>query len=271
MKTFVLKVVVALLLTSAFLDAKEEPLKVAIIGGMISSGLWQKVADAFEKRHGIKSEVVIAGNKKLLDPYVRSNSVDFITMHSSDTISNLVADGLFESLTPWTRNSQMIVGSTKNPAMIKEEDSLKVALKKIKKSGASFLVPPSSGTIGVFHHLESKYDLDSNTIYLNKKRGFLKEVAKHDGYTLFGVIPYLLKKHSHHGVVGYYSEDDLLKRPYLASIASKTRTTQIKYKQAKKLLEFLLSDEVQTIVVTHRIEGFEKYPLFFAVKNRPKE
>jgi hypothetical protein len=31
MKTFVLKVVVALLLTSAFLDAKEEPLKVAII------------------------------------------------------------------------------------------------------------------------------------------------------------------------------------------------------------------------------------------------
>ena len=124
-------VVLIFLLLISLLNASDKPLKVAIIGGIFSSGLWEKIATEFEKKHHIKTEVLISGNKKELDAFCQNNEVDFVTMHSSDTISNLVADGLFEQLTPWLRNAQMIVGSTKNIAKIDENDTLIEALKKI--------------------------------------------------------------------------------------------------------------------------------------------
>ena len=250
------------------MQAKDEPLRVAVIGGVVISGLWDKVADAFHRCYGIETELVVSGNKKQLDAYVRKDQVDFITMHSSDTISNLVADGLFEHLTPWMRNSQMIVGVDKNPADIVPEDSIKEALEKIVKSKSTFLLPPSGGSIEVFHALKNHYGFDPNRVFLQSKRGFLKEVADQGGYTLFGVIPFLLKKHHHPKIKGYYREDSKLRRPYLACVVKKEKTTKQRYEKAKKLLEFLSSNEVQKLISTHRLKGFNKYPLFFAIKKQ---
>ncbi len=263
MKSFFIKALITLLCVTTFLHAKEGPLKVAVIGGIVASGMWDKIADAFEKRYGIKTEIAVSGNKKILDAYVRKNSVDLVTMHSSDTISNLVADGLFEDLIPWVRNAQMIVGVRTNPAAIEPDDTLTEALKKIQQSKASFVIHPSGGTFEVFHAVKERYNFTPNTIFLKRKGGFFKEVVAKDGYTLFGVIPFLLKKHHNPMIKGYYREDESLKRPYLAAIA--------KNKKAKKLLEFLTSNEIQNIISSYRIDGFEKYPVFFAVKNTDKK
>ncbi|WP_373073058.1 substrate-binding domain-containing protein [Sulfurimonas sp.] len=265
MKTALLKLLLILICTAS-IYAKEEPIRVAVIGGVVISGMWEKVANAFEERYGIETELVISGNKKQLNSFVRKKQVDFITMHSSDTISNLVADGLFEQLTPWMRNSQMLVGVKNNPADITLRDSLRVALEKISRTKTPFLIPPSGGTIEVLHGLKEQYNFNPDITFLKTKRGFLKEVADKGGYTLFGVIPFLMKKHHHPMITGYYSEDENLKRPYLACIVEKTKTTKQKFEKAKKLLEFLTSKEVQTLILTHRLDGFKEYPLFFAIK-----
>ena len=266
MKTVFVKIVLVLFCMATIVDAKEEPLRVAIIGGMVTSGMWERIAETFEKRYGIKSEVLVSGNKTELDAYVREHQVDFITMHSSDTISNLVADGLFEGLTPWVRNAQMIVGVKSNPAGLTSKDSLPQALQKIQKNRAPFIIHPSGGTFEVFHALKEHYNFAPDTIFLEKKRGFFKEVVAKEGYTLFGVIPFLLKKHSHPMIEGYYSEDAKLMRPYLASIAKKTKITQERYTKAQKLLAFLNSKEAQALIVSYTIEGLEEYPPFFAIK-----
>ena len=266
MKTVFVKIILVLFCMATLAAAKEEPLRVAIIGGMVTSGMWERVAEAFEKKYAIATEVVVSGNKQELDSYVREHQVDFITMHSSDTISNLVADGLFEGLTPWTRNAQIIVGVKSNPAGIAPEDSLSQALQKIQKTKTPFLIHPSGGTFEVFQALKEHYNFAPDTIFLEKKRGFFKEVATQEGYTLFGVVPFLLKKHSHPMIAGYYSEDAKLMRPYLASIAEKTKITQNRYAKAKKLLVFLNSKEAQELIALYRIKGFENYPVFFAIK-----
>ncbi|MBD3824468.1 MAG: hypothetical protein IE916_08175 [Epsilonproteobacteria bacterium] len=142
-----------LLLNFSFSHAKEKPLQIAVIGGMVSSGMWQEVASAFSQESGIETQIAISGNKEELDAYVREHRVDLITMHSSDTISDLVADGLFERLTPWAKNAQMIVGSKSNPAHIEPNDTLPEALKKIEQSRSPFLVHPSGGTFEVANAL----------------------------------------------------------------------------------------------------------------------
>lgn len=246
-------------------EAKETALRAAIIGGMQMSGMWERVAAAFEKRHGIKVEMVVSGNKKVLDEYVREHQVDFITMHSSDTISNLAADGLFEQLTPWARNSQMIVGAKENPAKLTLKMSLKEALNAIEKSDSTFVFYPSTGTLSVIHALEERYDFKPKVHYLKSKRGFLKEVLTERGYTLFGVIPFLMQKHSHAKIEGFYIEDAALQRPFLAAIAPASKISQARHEDAQKLLRFLRSKEAQKIVAASRLKGFEHYPIFYPV------
>lgn len=254
-----------LLVSTAFVEAKEQPLRVAIIGGMEMSGMWQQVEAAFEKRYGIVVETAVSGNKKVLDEYVRAHQVDLITMHSSDTISNLAADGLFEQLTPWARNSQMIVGTKTNPAKLSSKMSLKEALGAIEKSDSPFIIHPSTGTLTVIHALEERYDFKPKVHYLKTKEGFLKEVVQNEGYTLFGVIPFLMKKHSHGKLEGFYLEDATLQRPFLAAIAPESKTTQTRHENAQKLLRFLRSKEAQKIVAESRLKGFENYPIFYSV------
>lgn len=265
MKTFWLRAIFLLLFATEFVHAKEPPLKVAVIGGMVTSGMWERVEAAFEARYGIEVEVVISGNKQELDSYVREHQVDFITMHSSDTLSDLVADGLFEHLTPWTRNAQMLVGVGSNPANIAPSDTLPQALMKIETTKTPFLVHPSGGTFEVVSALKEHYNFHPATIFLESKRGFLKEVVRQNGYTLFGVIPFLLQKEHHAKIAGYYIEDKKLMRPYLAAIAHPSKVTKEVHAKAQKLLDFLTSKEAQEIVASYRMEGFEATPIFFAI------
>ncbi|MBN2895498.1 MAG: substrate-binding domain-containing protein [Campylobacterales bacterium] len=257
------------LILACTLQAKEEVLKVAVIGGMVSSGMWQEVAAAFEQTHGIKTEIAISGNKTQLERYVRTHRVDLITMHSSDTISDLVADGLFERLTPWARNAQMLVGVAANPAGILPADTLPQALQKIESSGTALIVHASGGSFEVYNALKERYNFHPKTVFVDKQNGFLEQVVHHQGYTLFGVIPFLQHKEHARGIVGFYRDDAALRRPYLAAVAP--RRDAKRYEASLKLLEFLTSTKAQQIIQKIRLEGKIEYPLFFGVNTDYKE
>ncbi len=261
---------IALMFLALPLLAAQQPLRVAVIGGMTMSGMWQQVAASFEKTYGIPVETVMTGTKQELDAYVRSHTVDLVTMHSSDTMVNLAADGFVEALTPWARNAQMIVVERSNPAGITEAEPLQSALDKIRRSGAPFFIHPSGGTFEVYSELVHTFgfDLDRETIRLTTaKRGFLQEVVQHNGYTLLGVIPFLMQKQRHPFVKGFVFNDPALRRPYLAAIAGQERIGSAQYRNAQQLLHFLTSETVQRFITTFRIEGHEASPVFFPVNH----
>lgn len=262
----IIATITVLWLSAAALQASEGALRVAVIGGMSMSGMWQKVAEAFEAHSGIAVETVVTGPKDELDGYCRAHPVDLVTMHSSDTMADLAGDGLFERLTPWARNAQMIVGSRSNPARIAPEDSLEQALQKIAASGAPFLIHASGGTFEVFGNLASTYGFEPSVRFTTAKRGFLHGVARDGGYTLYGVIPFLMQKQHHEEIAGYFIDDPALRRPYLAAIGSSHRIGAERHRNAEKLLAFLTSETAQNIITTFRIGGFEKTPVFFPVK-----
>lgn len=268
MRSFILYITM-FCLSASLLQGAQQPLRVAVIGGMVMSGMWQKVAESFEKTSTIPLELVVTGDKHELDRYCRSHEVDLVTMHSSDTIVDLTGDGLFEQLTPWVRNAQMIVGSISNPAKLDANDSLEHALQKITMTHAPFLVHTSGGTFEVFSDLNAAYGFGSehgSVTFTTGKQGFLQQIADEGGYTLYGVIPFLMKKRHQNDLQGFMFEDKKLRRPYLAAIAPAARIGTTRHNDAQKLLDFLTTEKTQNLIKNFRIERFENTPAFFPLK-----
>jgi len=253
-------------LFSTYIHAETLPLRVAVIGGITMSGLWEQISDAFEKKHGIKTQLVVTGNKAVLNEYCQKNPVDLVTMHSSDTISNLASAGVIEGLTPWIHNAQMIISEKTNPAQLNHNDTLEIALKKISDSNNTFILHLSAGTFEVFHALNKKYAFKPKIIVTQRMNGFFKDVVTHKGYTLFGVIPYLMKKHSNPHLTGFVIDDEALRRPYLAAIGTTERIGEERHKNAELLLKFLVSPEVQNLIRDFRLHDFPETRVFFPMK-----
>ena len=247
------------------LQADDKPIRVAVIGGLTMSGLWEQVSLAFEKKHGIKIELVETGNKPVLNTYTLQNPVDLITMHSSDTMANLVSYGYVEGLTPWIHNAQMLVFDKSNPAKLDQNDTLEVALGKIVTTKSLFVMYPSVGSFEVLHELKDQYAFHPKMLFTQKFTHFLDDVVSHKAYTLFGVIPYLMKKHRHADLQGIITNAPAMRRPYLSAIGTQERIGKERYANAKRLQAFLTSDEVQNIIRDFRLEGFTDIPVFFPV------
>lgn len=265
MQSFI-KYLIILLMGTITVTAAEQPIRVAIIGGMTMSGMWQKVAASFESTYHIPIEIVITGTKHELDEYTRSHPVDLLTMHSSDTMVELASEGYVEKLTPWAHNAQMILGSVANPAQISENEPLSSALDKINRSDAPFFIHASGGTFEVYTQLSYQYGFnptDQNIVFTTQKRGFMKDVAKANGYTLYGVIPFVMQKQHHPDIKGFIYDDPKLRRPYLAAIGTQSKIGKEQHEKSLKLLNFLTSDSTQKMLKDFRIDGFETIPLFF--------
>jgi tungstate transport system substrate-binding protein len=254
------------LLFALQLHAETKPLRVAVIGGITMSGLWEEISSAFEKKYGIKTELVVSGPKGVLSGYAQKHPVDLMTMHSSDTISNLASSGMIEGLTPWIHNAQMLISEQSNPAEINDTDTLEVALKKIVDSNSTFMIHLSGGTFEVFHGLRSHYAFHPKIIMTEKKHGFMDDIVSHQAYTLFGVIPFLMKKHSHPKIKGYMIDAETLHRPYLAATGTIDRIGKERYRNAKLLVQFLVSPEVKQLIRDFRLKGFPQVPVFFPSK-----
>lgn len=257
---------VCALLLSIDLNADEKPLRVAVIGGISMSGLWEQISTAFEKQYGIKTELVVTGPKERLNAYCLKHPVDLVTMHSSDTISNLASIGIIEQLTPWIHNAQMLVSARSNPANLSDTDTIDVALKKIEHTKSTFILHLSGGTFEVFHRLSNHYAFHPKIILTQKTNGFLDDVVSHQAYTLFGVIPYLMKKHSNPDIKGYMIDAEALHRPYLAATGTIDLIGKERYENARLLLAFLTSQKVQNIIRDFRLEAFPQVPVFFPTK-----
>ena len=80
-------VVLALAVTgcgkATFQETPKGTVRVAVIGGMTMTGMWQEVSKMFEAQTGYKVDVVKTGQRPLLRPF-SGLEADLLTMHSGD-------------------------------------------------------------------------------------------------------------------------------------------------------------------------------------------
>jgi tungstate transport system substrate-binding protein len=255
---------------TATFAAGPQTIKVVVIGGMVETGFWQALAQRFEKSTGHKVELVAAGPKREIAKPFQEGKADLITMHASDTIINLVADGYAVDPQPWLKNDQVIVGPKADPAGIRGMTDAAAAMKKIKDSGSAFVVHSSLGTQEVLHAVLDaagvSLNSDTTTVLLtDKNREVLTVAAEKNAYTLVGRIPFLDGKMPNPGLVLMVQGDPQLRRPYMVAVASRARFPEAHVEAARELAEYLRREETQQWIASYGRGQIDDQPLFFRV------
>jgi len=256
--------------TTRPIPIKGPVVRVAVIGGMVFTGFWDDLAKRYEAQSGVHVQLMAAGPKHDIAAALRNGGADVITMHSSDTMINLVADGYTMDPQPWLRNDLIIVGPPDDPAGIKDMTDAQAALQKIAQSKSNFVVHSSLGSqevlLNILEPAQITLDPAHTTVLFNDgQRDVLLIAAQKHAYTLVGRIPFRIGRLPNNGLIGMVQGDPRLMRPYLVAVSNPKRIPGANLMQAKQFAVFLRSSETQSWIAEYGKGTMDARPTFFPV------
>ena len=235
------------------------------------TGLWPEIAKKFEAETGIKAEVVITGPRPELDKAMREGKADFLTMHSGDITTDLVAEGFGVNMRPWTRSELCIVGPPDDPAQVRGMTTGAAALRKIAASKSRFVDFQGIGSRELAHNLwrlagvEPKGDwvIRDDTV---SKWNILQFARSNHAYVVVGYIPAQTGKMFAEGMNILVKGDPIMRRPFIVMEANPKKLPHANYAGAKALSDFLLSAKMQNFLLEFGRQTNGPGPLFFPVE-----
>jgi tungstate transport system substrate-binding protein len=242
----------------------------AVIGGMTMTGLWPQLAKMFEAQTGYKAQVIVTGPRPILDQAMRAGRVDFLTMHSGDITTDLVADGFGVNMRPWTRNELCIVGPPGDPAQIRGLTNGAAALRKIAAAQAHFVDFQGIGSRELTHTLWELAGIEPKGNWIIKddtvsKWDILQFARTNNAYVVVGYIPAQTGKMSAQGMEILVRGDSTMRRPFIVMEANPKKFPEANYAGARALSDFLLSAKTQQFLLEFGRQASGPGPLFFPV------
>jgi len=248
--------------------------RVAVIGGMTMTGLWQEISQMFEEETGYSVEVVATGQREGLAETLREGKVDLLTMHSGDITTDLVADGYGINMQPWTRNELVIVGPSNDPAKIRGLHDGSEAFRRIAAHRANFVDFLDIGTREVCHKLWDKAGIRPQGDWFLKDESadhleIVNFAARNNAYVVVGRMPVLFGKIEMKEMEILVENDPAMRRPYIVIEANPERFPKANIRGARCLSDFLLSNQVQNFLAQSASNRRGGLPLFYPVVVRP--
>lgn len=237
-------------------DDGKRPIRVAVIGGMTMTGMWQELAAKFEADTGWKMELVATGPKAVLtEPFMRGE-VDLLTMHSSDQTTDLVANGFGTNLRPWARNEHTIVGPASDPAGIRGMKDGAEALKKIAAARAPFVDFYGPGSRELTHKLWQRAGLKPEGDWVLKDESASPQeivafAEKKNAYVVVGRIPVTSGKMPSGKMEVLVQGDPEMRRPYVVIEADAKKFPKVNAEGARVLADWLTGEKGQTFIVDY--------------------
>lgn len=146
----VLSVLLSLILYFDLLHAEKIRIRCASTTSTQNSGFFDYLLPIFEKKTGIKVDVIAVGTGQALEIGKRGDA-DLVFVHSKDDELKMVMEGHFVNRNDVMYNDFIIVGPTNDSAGIKGMNNAFGAFKKIASSGMGFI---SRGDNSGTHKLE---------------------------------------------------------------------------------------------------------------------
>jgi tungstate transport system substrate-binding protein len=251
--------------------ADPQLVRCAVIGGMTMTGLWQEIAKMFEADTGYRTEVIMTGPRPELDKVMRDGKVDFLTMHSGDITTDLVADGFGVNMRPWTRNELCIVGPPEDPAHVRGMTNGAAALRKIAEAKARFVDFQGIGSRELAHNLWTSAGVEPKGDWVIKddtvsKFNILQFARSNNAYVVVGMIPAQTGKMPATGMEILVKGDPAMRRPFILMETNPKKFPQANYAGARALSDFLLSPKVQNFLLEFGRQTNGPGPLFFPVE-----
>jgi tungstate transport system substrate-binding protein len=241
-----------------------EHLKMSTTTSTENSGLLAILDLAFEAKYNVKVDVIAVGTGKALK--IGSNGdVDVVFVHAPAAELVYVRQGDFIDRQAVMHNDFVIVGASNDPAGISLAISANEAFQMIDKMKAAFV---SRGDDSGTHKKEKQLWLAADVIpdgnwYIQAGQGMgavLKIADEKQAYTLTDrgtQIAYADKM----SLKVIFEDDEALFNPYHVMAVNPEKHTHANYNLAKKYIDFVTSEEGQTIIENFRISGQQ---LFYA-------
>lgn len=244
-------------------------IRCAVIGGMMETGFWPELTERFTRLTGHRVETVAVGPKQVVVEAFRKGGIDLITVHASDAMINLVADGLAVDPQPWARNDFVLVGPAADPAKVRGLPDAVAAMRAIIEAKSPFLIQASLGADSVLHELLEVEKLslpEASMVPFGgaDQRAMLARAVERGAYTLVGRIPFTNGKIAHHGLEIMVQGDPRLRRPYLVETA-RGPAGDARLQAARELAAFLRAPATQEWISVFGAGRFDTRPLFFPV------
>ena len=247
-----------------------DPIRCAIIGGMVETNFWPELMKRFESATDVKTKVESSGPKRVIAEAFIKEELDLIVMHASDTIINLAADGYGENPQPWARNDLILVGPASDPAKIKGQPDAVEALEMIAQSQNRIVVHASLGANEVLRDLLATRGIRFDSVQMlpfhsEHHREMLKFASAQDAYALVGRIPFLNGKIPNAKLEIMVQGDPRMRRPYVVVVATEKRIGAKRHQAATRLANFLRTPDTQSWIAEFGKGELDDRPLFFPV------
>lgn len=252
---------------------KDQPIRVAVIGGMVMTGLWQDLAVQFEKDTGRRIELVATGPKEVIVPVFRKGEADLITFHSSDEATALVADGLGHNMRPWTWNEHVIIGPADDPAGISGMKDGAAALRKIAETESPFIDAQGGGKRLVAEKIWQKAGIRPVGPWVIKDESqssteLLAFAQRKHAYAICGRIPILWKKIPGSGMKIMVEGDPDMRRPFVVIEADPRRFPGANHEGAKILADYLTGEKGRQFLTTFQPKEAGALPAFYPLSSQ---
>jgi tungstate transport system substrate-binding protein len=249
---------------------EKRPIRVAVIGGMTMTGMWQELAAKFEADSGWKTTLVITGPKSVIAEPLKRGEVDLLTMHSSDQTTDLVADGFGTNLRPWARNEHTIVGPASDPAGIRGMKDGAEALKKIAAARAPFVDFYGPGSRELTHKLWQRAGLKPEGDWVLKDgspspQEIVAFAEKKQAYVVVGRIPVTNGKMPIGKMEVLVQGDPEMRRPFVVIEVNAQKYPQANSAGARVLADWLVGPPGQTFLVEYARKSAGGIALYFPV------
>jgi tungstate transport system substrate-binding protein len=262
--------ITALSISVSGAELAQQPRKIMLAStiGPIDAGIVGVLEAAFTKKTGITVEHVGAGTGQALKN-AESGNFDLVLVHAKALEEKFVADGFGTKRYDLMYNDFVILGPPDDPAIIKGEKNVAVALRKVVQAGAPFVTRgDKSGTHVKELEVWKKAGIEpTGPWYIVFEQGSkgnaptLAFVNEKQAYTIMDRATYITMKQKVTLQI-LVERDEVLLNFMTVIPVNPVKFPQINHYDALQFVEWLQGKEAQTIIKDF---GKEKYgePLFF--------
>jgi tungstate transport system substrate-binding protein len=250
-------IITILIIATAFVSstvAASNRLKLSSTTSTDNTGLLAYLLPEFEKKTGIKVDVIAVGTGKALK-LAENGDVDVTLVHAVAREIKFVEDGHAVNRREVMANYFVIVGPESDPAGVRSANSAEEAFKRISESGTAFV---SRGDDSGTHTKERNIwkavlgDVpEGKSWYLESGKGMGETLTIADeklGYSLSDSGSYLKYSDKVDLKMLFVKPSDLLYNPYGIMAVNPKNHPHVDYEGAMKLIEFVTSAEAQKMI-----------------------
>lgn len=238
--------------------ADKDVVRLATTTSTANSGLLDHLLPEFERQCHCKVHVIPVGTGKALR-LGEDGNVDVVLVHARQAEDRFVAAGHGMDRRDVMYNDFVLIGPPDDPARIKGSKDVLVAMKRIARSKSRFI---SRGDDSGTHKMEQQYWKQlglhpEGEWYLSVGQGMgevLTMAGEMQAYTLTDRGTYMHYRNKI-GLPVLMAGDARMFNPYGIIAVNPEKYPDINYQGARKLIDWLTSQEGQRLIAGFRVDG----------------